>query len=147
LFKLAMKILVMPLFGAPPTNSAYHFLVGNIGGVAAMVFYVFVTAGFSEETLFRGFLFERLGKLLGSSLTMKALIVLMTSAWFAAAHYRDQGVPGVEQAAVTGIVFGAIFGRTGRIWMPMVAHVAFDLTALVIIYQDLESPIAHLVFK
>src|SRR5438128_778754 len=58
LFKLAMKILVMPLLGAPPTNTAYHYLVGNMGGVAAMVFYVLVTAGFSEETLFRGFLFE-----------------------------------------------------------------------------------------
>jgi membrane protease YdiL (CAAX protease family) len=56
-------------------------------------------------------------------------------------------VPGVEQAAVTGIVFGTIFARTGRIWMPMVAHVAFDLTALAIIYWNLESSIAHLVFK
>jgi membrane protease YdiL (CAAX protease family) len=65
---------------------------------------------------------------------MKALIVLITSAWFAAVHYPDQGVPGVEQAAVTGIVFGTIFARTGRIWVPMVAHAAFDLTALAIIY-------------
>lgn len=29
----------------------------------------------------------------------------------------------------------------------MVAHAAFDLTALAIIYLDLESTVAHLVFK
>lgn len=145
--KLAMKILVMPLLGAPPINSTYHYLAGNLPGVAAMAIYVIVAAGFGEETLYRGFLFERLQKLLGSTVAMKALIVLITSAWFAAAHYSDQGVPGVEQAAVTGIVFGAIFARTGRIWMPIVAHVSFDLTALAIIYGNLESPMAHLVFR
>lgn len=29
----------------------------------------------------------------------------------------------------------------------MVAHAAFDLTALAIIYWDLESYVAHLIFK
>ena len=53
----------------------------------------------------------------------------------------------MEQAAVTGIVFGTIFARTGRIWMLMVAHAAFDLAALAIIYWNLESLMAHLVFK
>jgi hypothetical protein len=147
LFKLVMKILVMPFLGAPPINSAYHYLVGNVPAVAAMAIYLIVAAGFGEETLYRGFLFERLEKLLGSLVGMKVLIVLITSAWFAALHYPDQGVPGVEQAAVTGIVFGTIFARTGRIWLPMVAHAAFDLTALAIIYWNLESPMAHLVFK
>src|SRR5947209_4850406 len=28
-FKLAMKIIVMPLLGANPINSAYHYLAGN----------------------------------------------------------------------------------------------------------------------
>jgi len=28
-FKLIMKMLVMPLLGAPPVNQAYHYLAGN----------------------------------------------------------------------------------------------------------------------
>src|SRR5262245_53879185 len=28
-FKVAMKAIVMPLFGADPVNHAYHFLTGN----------------------------------------------------------------------------------------------------------------------
>jgi hypothetical protein len=31
--------------------------------------------------------------------------------------------------------------------MPMVAHAAYDLTAVAIIYWDIESTIAHVVFK
>jgi len=48
---------------------------------------------------------------------------------------------------LTGLVFGTIFAVTGRIFMLMVAHAAFDLTALAIIYWDLETKVAHLVFK
>jgi hypothetical protein len=36
---------------------------------------------------------------------------------------------------------------TGRIFMLMIAHAAFDLTALAIIYWSLETAVAHLIFK
>ena len=57
------------------------------------------------------------------------------------------GLPGVEQAMITGLVFGTIFAITGRIWMVMCAHAAFDLAAVAIIYWNLETTVAHLVFK
>jgi hypothetical protein len=79
-------------------------------------------AGFGEETLFRGFLFERLGKLLGTDRAALVATVLLTSGLFALAHYHDQGVPGVEQAAVAGVVFGTIYaleGESGCRWSRM----------------------------
>ena len=106
-----------------------------------------VVAGFGEETVFRGFMFERLGKLLGFSLAAKTVIVLVTSLWFGLVHYPVQGLAGAEQATIFGLVFGTIFAITGRIFMLMVAHAAFDLTALAIIYWNLEARVAHLVFK
>jgi len=63
--KLVMKAIVMPLFGA----------------------------GFGEETVFRGFFFERLGKLLGTRPAALAATVVLTSGLFALAHYWDQGLP------------------------------------------------------
>jgi CAAX protease family protein len=146
-FKLLMKAVVMPLLGAPPTNQAYHFLAGNTVALLGMLFVVIINGGFGEETVFRGWMFERFGKLFGSSAWAKTLIVLLTSVLFAAAHYAVQGPPGVEQAIITGLVFGTIFAVTGRIFMLMVAHAAFDLTALAIIYWDIESDVAHLIFK
>ena len=146
-FKFLMKSIVMPLLGADPINQAYHFLVGNRAAIPGALFAMIVGAGFGEETLFRGYLFERLGKLFGRSAWAKASIVLLTSILFGLAHYSDQGLAGAEQATIVGLVYGTIFAITGRIWLLMIAHAAFDLTALAIIYWDLETKVAHWVFK
>ena len=94
----------------------------------------------TATALFRGYLFERRGKLFGTGAGAKVSIVLLTSALFALGHYSNLGLPGVE-------VFGTIFAITGRIWMVMCAHAAFDLAAVAIIYWNLEATVAHLVFK
>lgn len=146
-FKILMKMIVMPLLGADPINQAYHFLVGNRAALPAALYAVIIGAGFGEETVFRGYMFERLGKLFGSGMGAKAVIVLFTAAWFGLVHYFVQGLAGTEQATIVGLVFGAIFAATGRIGMLMIAHAAFDLTALAIIYWNLGSMVAHLVFK
>ena len=145
--KLVMKAIVMPLLGADPINQAYHYLAGNRAALPAALFAMIVGAGFGEETLFRGYMFERLGKLFGHGGAAKTLIVILTSAVFGVAHYPVQGLAGVEQAAIVGLVFGTIFAVTGSIFMLMVAHASFDLTALGIIYWNLEADVARLIFK
>ncbi|HEY6866507.1 MAG TPA: type II CAAX endopeptidase family protein [Candidatus Eisenbacteria bacterium] len=145
-FKFLMKAIVMPLLGADPINHAYHFLTGNRAMLPAAAWAMLV-AGFGEETMFRGYAFERLGRVLGSGLPAKVTIVVITSALFGLAHYRDQGLAGAEQGAIVGLVYGTVFAATGSLFMLMCAHAAFDLTALGIIYWNLESRVAHLVFK
>ncbi len=146
-FKLLMKAIVMPLLGANPTNQAYHYLTGNRAALPAAVWTMLVVGGFGEETVFRGYMFERLGKLLGRSPATRIATVILASALFGSLHYVDQGLAGAEQATITGLVFGTIFAITGQIWMPMFLHAAFDLTAVAIIYWNLESTVAHLIFK
>lgn len=146
-FKLVLKAIVMPLLAADPINQAYHYLAGNQAAIPVTLYALIIGAGFGEETLFRGYMFERLGKLFGSSIGARTAIVLITSMLFGLAHYPVQGLAGAEQAAITGLVFGTIFAVTGRIWMLMCAHAAFDLTAYAIIYWNLETKVAHIVFK
>ena len=147
LFKFFMKAMVMPLLGASPINQAYHYLVGNLAALPAAVWTMIVVAGFGEETVFRGYMFERFGKLLGRSLAAQIVTVLVTAALFGSMHYFDQGLAGAQQATITGLVFGTVFAVTGRIWMLMCAHAAFDLTAVAIIYWNVESAVAHVIFK
>jgi membrane protease YdiL (CAAX protease family) len=144
-FKLLMKALVMPLLGADPINRAYHFLAGN-RAMLPLAVWAMINAGFAEETMVRGYYFERLGKLLGSSVGAKTFIVLLTSALFGYSHYAEQGLAGAQQGAIVGLVFGTVVAVTGRILMPMIAHAAFDLTALAIIYWDIEADVAHFIF-
>jgi membrane protease YdiL (CAAX protease family) len=145
--KLFMKAIVMPLFGANPVNPTYHYLQGNRPALVNALWTMIVVAGLGEETVFRGYLFERLGKLLGASLSAKIATVLITASIFGSLHYFDQGLTGVQQATIVGLIFGTIFAVTGRIWMLISAHAAFDLTAAALIYWNLESRVAHLIFK
>ena len=145
--KFLMKAVVMPLLAADPINQTYHYLVGNPSALPGMFYAIIIGAGFREETLFRGFLFERLGTFLGPGPKAKTLIVLITAGLFGLAHYFEQGIPGVQQATIVGLAFGTIFAVTGRIFMLMIAHAAFDLTALAMIYWNLDPTVAHLIFK
>ena len=146
-FKLLMKAVVMPLLGADPINQAYHYLAGNTAALPWILYAVTVGAGFGEETVFRGYMFERLGKLFGAGAWVTPVIVVLSAAWFGLIHYPVQGIAGVQQATIFGLVFGTIFALTGQIWMLMIAHAAFDLTAVAIIYWNLENEVARLIFK
>ena len=145
--KFAMKSIVMPLLGAPPVNGPFHFLAHNPAEIPAMLYVIVVGAGFGEETIFRGWAFERFGKSLGKAPWAKAVAVLLTSAWFGQQHYGLQGIAGVQNAFVVGLIFGTVFAVTGRIFLLMIAHVAFDLTAYAMIYWDWETAVAHFFFK
>ena len=145
-FKLLMKAIVMPLLAADPLNHAYHYLAGNKAALPAAVWMMFA-AGFGEETVYRGYMFERLGKLFRRGTTANVAMVLITSLWFGVGHYASQGLAGAEQAMIVGVVYGTIYASTRSIFMLMCAHTAFDLTALAIIYWNVESRVAHLVFR
>jgi len=142
--KLGLKIIVMPLLGAPDTNIPYHYLVGNTKALPAIIAFVVLSGGFAEEVFYRGYLFERFGALLGSSKQALAAAIVFSTALFAAAHYSDQGLAGVQQAVITGLVFGGLFAWRRQLWLVMIVHAAFDLTAIALIYWDLERAAAHL---
>ena len=141
LFKLTMKALIMPLFGAPDINPAYHWLAGNARALPGMILAVTFGAGFGEEIFYRGYLFERLGHFLP-----RAAVLAISAAWFGLAHWAGQGLAGAEQAVITGSVFGLTLLATGRLWLGIVSHAAFDLAAVALIYFDVEARVAHLVY-
>jgi hypothetical protein len=145
--KVGVKAIVMPLLGAPAINATYHYLAGNTAALPGIVVTVIVSGGLAEEIFFRGFLFERLGKLLGRGDAALAATILISTALFALAHYPDQRLPGVEQATVTGLAFGATYAWRRELGLVIVAHATYDLVAITLIYWNLETPLAHLLFR
>src|SRR5262245_39432766 len=144
--KLLMKAVVMPLLGAPPINPAYSYLNGNTDALPGFLANVIITAGFGEEILWRGFFFERLRKLLGTTRRASVATVVITSALFGMAHYMSQHWMGVQQAFIVGLVFGTYFVITRRIWPLIIAHAAFDVFAVLIVYYGMEERVAHAIF-
>jgi len=146
-FKFLMKAVVMPLLGSGDINSTYHYLVGNTGALPGILFVMIVGGGFGEELIWRGFLFERLGALLAPRAHATLVIVVVTSIFFALAHLWDQGIPGAVQATMTGLVFGFTYAHMRTIWPVMVAHAAFDVVSVLMIYWNLEEPIGRLLLR
>src|SRR5262249_7856273 len=116
-FKLVMKVIVMPLLGAPAVIQTFQGFVHNRAAIPLAVLAILIGGGWGEETLFRGWAFERLGKVFGTKRTAKTAIVVITSVWFGFAHYHVLGTPGTEQAMIVGFAFAVIFACTGRLFL------------------------------
>lgn len=87
------------------------------------------TAGFCEETAFRGYLMTRL-RLVGK--TAGWLIPTLISAVAFGACHAYQGWPGFIVITVYGVLFSLLYIRTGRIWPCIIAHFFQDFSALFI---------------
>ena len=146
-FKLAMKSIVMPLLGAPAMNPSFQYLAGNASEFHKILPMLVIGAGFGEEVLYRGYFFERCGRLFGKGRAATVATVIVTTVLFAAAHYTGQGLPGVEQAFFTGLIFATLYARLRALPFLMIAHASFDVFAAWLIYHRLETTVAHWFFK
>lgn len=90
-------------------------------------FFVSITAGFCEETAFRGYLMTRLRLLHG--LNSWVVPTILSSVAFGICH-SYQGVPGLIVISVYGTLFALLYIRTGSIWPCIIAHFFQDFSAL-----------------
>jgi membrane protease YdiL (CAAX protease family) len=98
---------------------------------------VCVTAGLTEEWIYRGFLLRYLGN------TVPGLngwwIVLIASAMFGIAHVY-QGKAGTVLTAVLGFVFSVLYIGIGSLLVPMILHTLLDLRIFLLISPELRAP-------
>jgi CAAX protease family protein len=102
----------------------YHPSGWGTAAPLAAGFLLAVPAGIFEEIVFRGFLFRLSAKLLG---TWGALAV--TSALFGAAHAFNPGATVGSSAAIAleaGVLLGAAYALTERLWLPIGLHVGWN---------------------
>jgi membrane protease YdiL (CAAX protease family) len=144
--KLLLKAVILPALGFDAMNPAYRYLTGNHPALWPMLLFVIVGGGFGEETIWRGYLFDRLGTFTRRR-AARSPIVILTALLFASAHYAEQGLPGAVQASMTGLTLGTIYVLSGNIWTPMLVHATYDVAALLMIYWNLEWTVAHLLFQ
>lgn len=87
------------------------------------------TAGFCEESAFRGYLMTRL-RLVGG---LKSWVIptILSALAFGICH-AYQGIPGLIVITVYGLLFSFLYIRTGSIWPGIIAHFFQDFSALFI---------------
>ena len=118
LFAFVMAILLV--------LGVYHPAGWGTTSGLANGFSLAVMAGITEEILFRGLLFRLSSKLVG---TWGALII--TSALFGLAHKANPGATigsSVAIALEAGVLLGAAYAATQRLWLPIGLHIGWNFT-------------------
>jgi uncharacterized protein len=87
-----------------------------------------LTAGLSEEFIYRGFVLAVFSGVFGGSLSGIFLSAVASSIWFAAAHLY-QGRRGVATTFIVGTMFWAVRIWTGNLVPAVLAHVGVDMVA------------------
>lgn len=89
----------------------------------ALAFVFWLAVGVREEILYRGLLYRLFSRIIG---TWGALF--LSGAVFGATHMNAPGwtVPGLLSVALAGVMFGAAYTATGRLWLPIGLHTAWN---------------------
>jgi membrane protease YdiL (CAAX protease family) len=106
--------------------SAFAPFKGNLELTLYQLGGVIIGAGFGEEYLFRGFLFQRLAMLFGGSKLGWGIACVIQAALFGVAH-AYQNPLGMLLTGSIGLTMGFVFLATGRnLWVPIIAHTLYD---------------------
>ncbi len=87
-----------------------------------------ITAGISEEFLYRGFVFLAFVRIIVNYADPNPAAAILSSVWFAVAH-AYQGRRGILTTLVVGLIFVSVRIWTGSVLPAMVAHAGIDLVA------------------
>ena len=93
--------------------------------IIVLVFIVVIGAPFVEELVYRGFVHGTLRSTMND-----AVALIVAAVWFTAVHLTPVEYPGLFAFA---LVLGFAFHFTKRLGMPIVAHMAFNATGLILV--------------
>ena len=114
--------------------SQFKAVQGNLQLALYDVVYAFLGAGFYEEFMFRGFLFQGLAMLLGGTRGAWIVACVAQAALFGAAHSYQNPV-GIAVTGTIGLLLGFLFLATGRnLWAPIVSHGVYDASRFIQFY-------------
>jgi membrane protease YdiL (CAAX protease family) len=135
LFELFVSQPVLEhIIGKKADLSQFQDLRGNLKEAALYILLVWIVAAFGEEMIYRGYLMNRVADLMDR--TRKAWIVslIVVHVVFGLSHLY-QGLTGVIDEGLMGVLLAAIYLRTGRnLAVPIVAHGVQDTIDLILIF-------------
>jgi uncharacterized protein len=131
---LCTQPLLVRITGQMPDLSAFDRVAGNVRWLMLSLALTWTLFAFGEELVFRGYLMDRIAGLLGRSRRGWSVALLTASLFFGLSHFR-QGITGVTENFLDGVILGALYLRLGRnLAVPIVAHGVTDTIDLVLLF-------------
>jgi hypothetical protein len=126
--------LLVKLTGKPPNLEDFRSLTGNPMLLLFWLVLVWVLGGFGEEMVYRGYLMSRVAGLGHGTRAAWIASLILVSTLFALAH-SYQGITGVIEAGIDGLLLGLMYLGAGRnLSVPIVAHGLQDTVDLLLIF-------------
>ncbi len=129
--------LLVALTGEYPNLDHFDELVGNEALLAIYLALNLVLAAFGEELVWRGYALPRVAGLLGGTPRAWIGALIVVNVGFGLAHLY-QGLTGVIETTLAGILLGALYLATGRnLAVPITAHFVSNTIDFTVIYLGL----------
>ena len=122
---LAAAVMVSTVFTVLWIAGAWHIVsVGSISAMIVPVIWVILMATL-EELIFRGMVYRIFEEWLG---TISALI--LSAVIFGGMHISNDNADLISVLSATsgGLLMGALYSLTGRLWIPIFFHASWNLT-------------------
>jgi membrane protease YdiL (CAAX protease family) len=110
------------LFGERENNAVMKKIIAIITGHQAMIFFIALTAGITEELIFRGYVLARLSQWIKNN----AAAVIVSSLLFAALHYKYGSIRELIFTFLIGVLFSLYYIRYRNIKAIIVTHFLID---------------------
>ena len=134
-YQYLMVPSIIYLTGEPIDFSVFKPYAGNLTATLNLLVYILISAAFSEEIVFRGYLMQQFTKFFGSSNISLAINILLFGFLFGYSH-AYQGISGQIASGITGMLFALIFHiRKNDLWFNIAIHGFMDIVALLFIYK------------
>ncbi|GAA4276550.1 hypothetical protein GCM10022259_12740 [Aquimarina mytili] len=129
-----MMPIVTYLTGQPIDYSEFEIYKGNLPAILGLFVYVWLSAAFAEEIVFRGYLMRQFTKFFGSSKISLVINILLFGFLFGWVH-AYQGISGQISTGIIGMILALIFHfRKNDLWFNIAVHGFIDTVALVYMY-------------
>ncbi len=113
---------------------------GNLQVTIVWLLLVWLTAGFGEEIILRGYFMRQFVKFFGDNKMSLAINILIFSSFFGYMHMQ-QGITGQLVAASTGALLSIIFYmRKCDLWFMIMVHGFFNTLGILGFYFELVYP-------
>lgn len=116
--------------GGQPDLGMFRDLEGNWRLFLLALLVVWTAAAFGEEMIFRGFLLDRIARLLSGGAAAWRAAAILQGVIFGLSHLY-QGPAGMWLTGVMGVIFGLAYLMNGRTLLPLIfAHGLIDTLSL-----------------
>lgn len=128
--------LVNKLTGEVPDYTAFDLVKNDFPKFIKYLLFIWISAAFGEELLFRGFMFKQFNTILPEFRLKTITIILISSFLFATPHLY-LGISGVILTFIFGLLFSFVYVKYDyNLWIAILLHGLVDSLFITLSYFD-----------